>query len=208
MTYVKTILLISLVLIIPCCSESKKEKPQSKINLDKKDTVKIFSVYKVGELRFRRSYADNQFRDMPEKEYDSIQKSNPRSYENSGTNFLKKFREFDLVNKDYELLRHKFKSNKTKDFELTANGKERVVCKIVRPENINTKDLYYLVLSADSRSIKTTLEGHYGILNEDIKYLIYDIIPGGYKEIIILYEYYIMNGDNSDVFIYEVINNY
>ena len=48
------------------------------------------------------------------------------------------------------------------------------------------------------------LQESYGALNRDISYLIVDLIPGGYPEIVVLNEYYIMNGDNSDIYIYEV----
>jgi len=38
----------------------------------------------------------------------------------------------------------------------------------------------------------------------DLKYCRLDIIPDGNKEIVLLSEYYIMNGDNFELFVYEI----
>jgi len=64
--------------------------------------------------------------------------------------------------------------------------------------------LYQLAISFKKNKAVIELEGHYGYGNRDISYLLLDLIPGGYPEIVVLNEYYIMNGDNSDIYIYEV----
>ena len=120
---------------------------------------------------------------------------------------MKKFQEIGLVNKEDALLRHKFKSNKTKDFELTEQDEKIISCKIARPSNPDKYDLYNLIVTSGNQHFEIEFEGHYGMLNEDIKYLLFNIIPGGYKEIIVLEEYYIMNGDNSDIYVYEIKYN-
>ena len=67
-------------------------------------------------------------------------------------------------------------------------------------------DQYELIISDKKQEVITELEEHYGYLNRDISYLLLDLILGGYPEIVVLNEYYIMNGDNSNIFIYQVTN--
>lgn len=204
MICIKKILLISSLLIIVSCSDRIAKETVAKSNAIEKDKARVLSIHKAGELRFRRSYSDRMFREMSDKEADSIEKSNPRVYETSDSTLLKKIAEFGLVTRNYELIRNKFKFTKKSDFNLTGNDVEDVSCKIVRPANADTVDLYNLIATSGSYRSEVEIEGHYGVLNEDIKFLIYDVIQGGYQELLVLHEYYIMNGDNSDVFIYEV----
>lgn len=96
-----------------------------------------------------------------------------------------------------------FKSNESKNFELSRDNK-KISCQIARPINSSKNDLYNLFAVIENKRSEIEIEGNYGMLNEDIKYLLLDIIPGGYKEVIVLNEYYIMNGDNSDLYIYEI----
>ncbi|MBI5857767.1 MAG: hypothetical protein HZB42_08950 [Sphingobacteriales bacterium] len=190
-TWFSFLLLISSIIIVASCTDKKSDN---------------LSIQKVGELLFRRSYAAIQFRDVPEKELDSIENSNPGTYANSDTVLLKKLQEFGLVDEKYGLIISMFHSNGTKSFELNSDEK-KIRCRIERPADQDKYDLYNLVAVNGNKRSKIEIEGHYGVLNGDIKYLLFDIIPGGYKEIVILNEYYIMNGDNSDLYIYEIKSN-
>jgi hypothetical protein len=52
--------------------------------------------------------------------------------------------------------------------------------------------------TANSDSLQFEFEGHF------TDYCIADVVPGGYQEIITLNQYYIVNGDNFEVTVYEV----
>lgn len=166
-------------------------------------TEKKILIHKAGELRCRRSYAAVQFRDVSEIELDSIQKSNPSCYSDKDTILLAKLLQFGLVDKEYGLIRAMFNPSESKNFELSWDDK-KISCQIARPVNSNKYDMYNLIALIGNKRSEIEIEGHYGILNEDIKYLLIDFIPGGYKEIVVLNEYYIMMGDNSDLYIYEI----
>lgn len=184
-TFNKTILLISLLVIVYGCTEKK------------------ISIHKAGELRFRRSYASAQFREVSNKEIDSIQKSNPACYSNHDTILLTKLLQSGVVDKEFRLIRAMFNPSESKNFVLTWDDK-KISCQIARPAESSKYDMYSLTAFNGKKSSEIEIEGHYGILNEDIKYLLIDIIPGGYKEIVVLNEYYIIMGDNSDLYIYEI----
>jgi hypothetical protein len=181
----KKIFLFALLVILAGCSEKK------------------FSIQKVGELRCRRSYAAIRFRDVPDKELDSIENSNPSCYSDHDTILITKLQKFGLLDKEYGLTRVMFKPSESKNFEL-AWGDRKIICQIARPADTKKYDVYNLVAIIGNKRSEIEIEGYYTALNEDIKYLLLDIIPGGFKEIVVLNEYYIMNGDNSDLFIYEI----
>jgi len=206
MTCFKTLLFICLTLTLAGCSARKRNNSSPVINSISKDNENILSIHKAGELRFRRSYGDNQFRDMSDKEYEEIRSGNPHPDYFNDSVLMKKFQKTGLINKENGLLRHNFKFSKTKDFQLSANNGKNLLCKIARPAYPEHNDLYIIIATNENELSEIAMEGHYGISNEDIKYLLIDIIPGGYKEIIVLNEYYIMNGDNSDIYIYEIKN--
>ncbi len=185
-TYYKKILLIALLVIVAGCSEKSK-----------------LSIIKAEELRCRRSYAAIQFRDVSDKELDSIEVSNPSCYSYKDTILLTKLQECGIVDKEFGLIRAMFKPSETKNFELTR-GAKKISCQITRPADPKKYYVYNLVAISGNKRSEIEIGGHYTGLNEDIKYLLLDIIPGGFKEIIVLNEYYIMNGDNSDLYIYEI----
>lgn len=189
---IKDSIVVCLLVIITGCSSNEK-RPD--------DSGKL-SVHKAAEVLFRRSYAAIQFRDMPKKEFDSIQASNPSPGTNTDSAILIRFKECGLTDKEYGLIRSAFSLNKAEVFELIGNG-EKINCKIDKQSN--DTDVYNLIITNNhSQQTKIEIEGHYGGSNADIQYLLLDVIPGGFKEVIILNEYYIMNGDNSIVYIYEI----
>lgn len=204
--FMKIVFPLVVILLFCGCAEKKNKKTSQGNHIEiKPDPNNKISINIVGELRFRRSYANSQFREISDKEIDSIGKSNPWIYAQPDTTLLKKLQEFGVVNNDCELLRFKFRSNQNKNFELNEKGKKPLSCSLIRLSN---SDKYELIIQIDDQVAKLQIEGGYGLLNEDIKYLLFDVIPGGYKEIIVLHEYYIMNGDNSDIYIYEIQLNH
>lgn len=193
------LLIIPLSITLLRCSERKAGETKS----SKKDVINSVSVQEVDELVFRRSYSGG-IEPLSDKEVEKIRRSNPEPGYWNDTTLIDRLYKLGIVNKKHELLLKKFKPNDSKDFQLIAKEKENISCRIVRSINPNTPDLYDLVVNRGNEQTKIQIEGHYGYLNEDIKYLLLDVIPGGYKEFVVLYEYYISNGDNSVILIYEI----
>src|SRR6266496_4144167 len=82
--------------IIFCCCSDKNKQPQIEKSIvpNQKDITKKISINKIGELQFRRSYANNQLMKMSDAEYEKIRRSNPWGYDNHDTSLLKKFQKF------------------------------------------------------------------------------------------------------------------
>mgnify|MGYP001355358173 CR=1 FL=1 len=187
------------------CSDFKSQEIAGSILCEiKENAISENPIKKVGELQFRRSYADIQFRDMSDEELESIEKSNPYCFGPypDDSALVKRLRSFRVTDEYYGLKRFLFKTPKSKKFILEDAEHNRLPCAFVHPEDSSNAGRYDLVIP--SLNVKYRVVGYYGMLNEDIKFLLVDLIPGGYKEIVVLNEYYIMNGDNSDLFIYEV----
>ena len=79
-------------------------------------------INKAGEFRFRRSYADIQFREMPSNEIDSIRFSNPviewESFSNKEIALLYELREAGVLDPIYDLNRSKFPDTASKKLTL------------------------------------------------------------------------------------------
>jgi hypothetical protein len=169
---------------------------------------KKLTIIKAGDFMFRRSYAAIQFRDISDSELDSIEKSNPGPG-NINANHLDSLlmlhlRKEGVLDSSFHLIRSKFPETVPLKFTLTnQKGKQLHGSFMHRPPDEIT-DLYNLVLTGKKQELVYELEEHYGGTGREISYLLLDLIPGGYPEIVVLNEYYIMNGDNSNVLIYEV----
>lgn len=165
------------------------------------------NIYKVGEFRFRRSYADIQFREMPSREIDSIRFSNPviewGSFSKIESELVVELQLAGVLDYVFDLNRNKFPDKVNKKFTLTDEDGRPVEVRFLHSSN-NEGHSYDLVITNNKYKAILKLNEQYNSLYRDISYLLLDLIPGGYPEIIILNEYYIMNGDNSDLYIYEI----
>jgi hypothetical protein len=188
------------------CYEKKSNKPEIHSNaLIKKDTIVEISIKQIGLLRFRKSYADGQVREVSDKELELMKRANPTAeYVNDTalTALTKRFQQLKLV-KGYEFLEKKFKTYRLLNydhpevlFELYGLNGGKLNCRFIKKEN-----KYSLIVSDNARTSKIEVDGFY---IDDLKFMLWDIVPGGYKEIVVLNEYYIMNGDNSHIYVYEV----
>lgn len=198
-----------IVVILHSCTEAKQKSEVDKKNIRPKIiNQKNLVIRKVDDLRFRRSYADRQFRKMSDGEYERIKRSNPGGYSNYDTSLLKKFREIGLLDKNYDLFLKKFKSLKIVDFDhqnvsfqIQDSIQNKLNCEFRR---VDKTSKYTLSVSDGLLNSKIDVDGFY---MADLKFMLLDIVPGGYREVVILNDYYIMNGDNSDIFIYEIKYN-
>ncbi len=208
----KLVFFIVAFLMICGCQE-RKANEASKKNPPYLETeiLKKLSVKKVGELRFRMAYVI-EGKTLNFNQLKKIGQDKPVDYydTNTDTILLKKFQELGLVKNKYELLLKKFKSLKIIDFEhpetsfeLSDSIQKKINCQLRK----SNKEMKYNLLVSDSLlSSQIEVEGFY--LSEGLKFMLLDVIPGGYKEIVILNNYYISNGDNSDIYVYEIKKNY
>jgi hypothetical protein len=202
----RLLFLFSILILVLGCHEKKSNNPESQSHaLIKKDTVVKISIKQIGVLRFRKSYADVQFRKVSIKELELMEKANPTAdYLNNDTALTKRFQQLKLV-KGYEFLEKKFKTYRLLNydhpkvsFELQDEAGEKFKCRFIKKEKENE---YSLIVSDNVRTSQIQVDGHY---MNGLKFMLLDIVPGGHKEIVVLEEYYIMNGDNSDIYVYEV----
>lgn len=171
---------------------------------------KKLTITKAGDFMFRRSYADIQFGIIDDHDVDSIMNSNPslggKLLNREDSVLLSGLRESGILDSSYNLVRSKFPESVPKQFRLTGKNGKQLECSFTHRTPAEFSDQYDLIISGKKQEVITELEEHYGSLNRDISYVLLDLIPGGYPEIVVLNEYYIMNGDNSDIFIYQVTN--
>ena len=198
-----------IMIILYSCSGENKKTSIEKIKAPRQTkTEKKISIKKIGELRFRRSYADNQFREMSHAEYEEIRRSNPEPDYFNDSLLVKKFQKIGLINSKKELLLRKFNSFKVYDYEhpealfiLEDSSQMKLSSELCKINGVNEFNLW---VSDGTKAQEIKIDGFYF---EGLKYMLLDIIKGGYKEVVILNNYYIMNGDNSDLFIYEINYN-
>lgn len=167
----------------------------NQINTDipKSDTGNKKSINKIGEMLFRISYQGHL--KMSEDELKKLLKSNPYSIE-VRSNDLKSLLENKGLIKDDELLLSKFQIATTTQFEL----KDQLGNSIIGSLNDYEKTGHYKVVF-DKANRNDSL-----IINNlnDLYFKVSDIISGGYEELVLVVKYYISNGDNFEVTVYEI----
>ena len=207
---IKVLLILSGILIFSGCSvKDKKEsfKEQNKVSEQKMPPQLL--IENIGKLRFRRSYAVGPSEDRSEdeisREIEKERRGNPWAYSITDSLILKKIAHLGMTDKAYGLIRAKFTKNKFLNFEVTGSSSgKKLNCHFRRPVDSTKFNRYNLDIADGVLGATIEIGGFYGFGYEDIKYLLIDIIPGRFPEVVILNEYYIMNGDNSDIYIYEI----
>lgn len=201
----KLISLVIMTLLVWGCREKQvnnsTSEPQQKIK-----PAPQLSVTQIGELRFRKSYAGHQ--DMTDKQFRKLEKSNPKYYYGSEPDSisLDRFRALGYLNKNYELLTKKIDSFKIFNverpdttFNLADNLNNKISCQIKKADS---PFMYDLVVADNVQ--RTLFKVNYKFILPGLRFRTADIAPGGLEEVILLDEYYIINGDNYDFFIYEI----
>jgi len=181
------------------CSGQNKKAPVEKETIKAEvQTAKKLLIQKVGELGFRRTYSGSD----PDNKWD-----NPWGY-NRDTLLVKSFQEIGLVTRHNRLLLEKFDSCKLYDYD---HPEASFILTDLQQKNLKVQFCYKggyanfdLSVADGQQSSEIEIDGSYF---EGLKYLLLDIVDGGYKEIVVLNNYYIMNGDNSDLLIYEIKYN-
>jgi len=156
----------------------------------------------IGEVRTRRTFASIQsITDEKERErYIEMQeKSNPTVGEVTGEDSLliAAFERIGLL-KNNEFLKDRFKPQ-TKQVTTFTDNSKRLFTLTFFNDSL-TGNVHFKISSSKSTvDIDTQATSL-----QDLDYAFLDIIPGGNKELVFLDDYYIMNGYNFDLKVYEI----
>lgn len=171
--------------------EGKKSDTEIEVHSKSSDSQKnkqtFNQIQEIASLSFRRSYVGHE--NLSDKELDKLYKSNPtlETYD-SKLDLVKRLNEKKLL-LNSELILSQFE-NKTivKDY-LDTNKKITIVC------NYDTEDssIINLNVTKDTQSIFKSLDFKGDHI---LRIILKDINDDGIKEILIVTNYYIMNGDN------------
>lgn len=189
------------------CNQKKVEKSAGNIISPVPLIKKEIEVKFVGEIIARRSYAMLQtpeFENKSEREIDKYLKeqenSNPEIIESSDTNIIKHLSRMGLVKKG-EFLLHKFRGSEKESSGYTDSAGKNYKFKLIRSQTGPGAKLV-IFTSTDSVVVNTKRS-----FSPEFKFAIMDVIPGGNKELVLLHEYHISNGDNSDLVVYAIKTN-
>ncbi|MFY7988059.1 MAG: hypothetical protein ACOVNP_04195 [Flavobacterium sp.] len=171
--------------------EGKKSNTEIEVRSKSSDSQKnkqtFNQIQEIASLSFRRSYVGHE--NLSDKELDKLYKSNPtlETYD-SRLDLVKRLNEKKLL-LNSELILSQFENKIIVKDYLDTNKKITIVC------NYDTEDssIINLNVTKDTQSIFKSLDfkGDH-ILGIILK----DIDDDGIKEILIVTNYYIMNGDN------------
>ena len=198
----KLLSLVFMMLIISGSKEKQATKPVSQNEQHRiPASARKLSIEQVGELRFRKSY------NMTDKEH------RPTYYDydglNAGSPLLKRFKALGYLNNKYELLTKKLTSFKLFNiekpdttFHLADNLNNEISCQIKKADSVYTYDLF---VADSAQRILQKIDNKF--ILPGLQFSTLDIVPGGFKEVILLDAYYIIKGDNYDFFIYEIKYN-
>jgi hypothetical protein len=195
--------LFFVVVFIPFACKNRDSQSETINPIAVKESMATLSVHHIGELRFRRSYAAGMSEDLTGKELQRMMKAPPALYDdydeetrNLGTIIEK----FEFV-KEGELLIEKFKYV-TSPVAMLKDQVGKTVVAALKYDYIAGRPVFRLAVANTMHS--ATLKVDYLDGMRGLKYQLLNIIPGGYPEIVLLNEYYIMNGDNFDLFVFEI----
>jgi len=200
--------LFIMIILYSCSDENKKTQVEKITALPQTKTQKEISIKKIGELCFRMGYViEGKTLNLSQLKKIGEDKRTYYYAGKSDTTLLKKFQDLGLVNND-ELILRKFNSCKIYDYDrpealftLEDPMQKKLIAELCKID----ESKFNLWVSDSSKISEIEIDGFY---HEGLKFMLLDVVPGGYKEVVILNNYYIMNGENSDIFIYEIKKNH
>ena len=156
---------------------------------------KDLAIHKVGNLLFRNSYA-NLYQENS-NEFDSIQKSAPEMILDSveDSSLINKLEKIGIIkNNTLQLDKLKFKNAQITKESIDDSFK---FCTVYYNSKLNN---IILEVNASGKKINRIIKND----GSRLQYRAIDLINGGYNEILVFDSYYISNGDNYSLEIYEV----
>lgn len=185
----KTIITLFILLLLSCNADKKdKINDQTAIGIESDSQLTFKSrLQEIETLSFRRSYVGHE--NLSKKELAELYKSNPYLETNgSDSKFHKKLSQLSLITTDGLVLSEFENKYLQKDY-LDANKKIELTCKY---DSLNMSGIDLLVNNETKKDLKTIdVKGDHliGIILKDID-------DDNVKEILLLTNYYVMNGDN------------
>ena len=164
---------------------------------------KPVEVKLIGEIGTRRTFAGIQGMVNEEEREAYIakqEKSNPQVGYSPDSILIKQFERLGLI-KNNELLQ--------KEFKLQTEQKTAFIDRANRSfpveffnDSLTGNVHFKIFFTGDSIEVDTKATSL-----QDLDYIFLDVIPGGNKELVFLDDYYIMNGYNFDLKVYEIKSN-
>lgn len=184
----RIIFFIFLSIIFSCCKKENNEIIDKNEVLQNRTVPKINSgIKEIESISFRRTYVGHE--NLSDKDLEELYKSNPslETY-NSDSKIIKKLNQINLL-KNADLLLLKFEDKKLKREYLDINKNIEITCKY---DSSNAAKIELSIELKNKKATKTIdFKG-----NHIIGILLKDIDDDNIKEVLILTNYYIMNGDN------------
>ncbi|MCP9753500.1 hypothetical protein [Ferruginibacter sp. HRS2-29] len=177
-------------LLLFACNEQKKDKIFEQTPKDKtyKNEVKIKSgLQEIERLSFRRSYAGHE--NLSGKALEKLHTSNPALETfDSSTKIFKKLNQLNILT-SFDLVLSGFKDKKLGTQYLDNNRKIEITCNY---DSLTMSKIDLAVTNENKKDLKTLDFNGDHIIGIILK----DIDDDNVKEILVLTNYYIMNGDN------------
>jgi hypothetical protein len=184
------IIIVFFVSLLLACNEQKKDNISEQVAKDNtsNNEAKIKSgLQEIERLSFRRSYAGHE--NLSGKALDELYASNPGlETVDSSTEIFKKLNQLHILN-SYNLVLSEFEDKKLSSQYLDNNSKIEITCNY---DSLNMSKIDLAVKNENKKDFKTLdFNGDHitGVISKDID-------DDNVKEILVLTNYYIMNGDN------------
>jgi hypothetical protein len=189
------------------CSQKKLPKKNEHIIAIGPSAKKEIEVKFVGEIQTRRTWIGIQsiYNEKERAKYVAEQeKSSPViiGYSPGDSTLIRQFQRLQLI-QGGAFLEARFKSY-TKQKTTFVDSAERNFPLIFFTDSLTGNAHFKIFFSNDSIDVDTKKQP---FPLQPLQYRFLDVIPGGNKELVFLNEYYIMNGYNFDLDVYEIKSN-
>lgn len=175
--------------IIFSCKNKKDKEITEKSEVLKNQTIPETNsrIEEIESISFRRTYVGHE--NLSDKDLEELYKSNPSlEIYNPNSKIVKKLNQINFL-KNADLLLSKFENKKLKREYLDDNKKIALTCNY---DSLSNAKIQLSIEFENKRVIKTIdFEG-----NNIVGIRLRDIDNDNIKEVLILTNYYIMNGDN------------
>jgi hypothetical protein len=198
---------ILIILILVGCS-SKKDKSSKDETVEKKENKSKFEfeIKQLNYLKFRRNYFYDEKTYQNKKLRDKLDNRNPEGM-NVDTALLKKFdigfKKLNLLDSNGNLkLKIWGKISKNKLETIKVNGLEYLL-------GLNYDNDYVYDIKIRKYDSMLVAKNNFKFqFPPDVTFYVYDLDNDKNDEIISMYHWYIINGDNYDFNVYEISKNF
>jgi len=173
------------------CKKVKTEKifeENLKSNASQNELIIKNVIQEVKTLSFRRSYAGHE--NLSDQELEELYKSNPglETYKNN-SKIVEKLNQLNLL-ENHDLILSKFENKKIEKEYLDEDKNIEINCKY---DSLNNSEINFIIKNKDKKNLETL---DFNREKNIISVILKDIDDDKVKEILVLTNFYIMNGDN------------